>query len=125
VNSELLLRAVVLASAASLAACAGMGKNENVDYRAVVATRTGPGPTVRRPEKKSGAVARLHRCSAGDEGARHGSGRRLFDELLAARSVPRTVYAQDAQRFRREPGSASTSVRNACDAERRARAARL
>src|SRR6266852_2079767 len=32
------IRAVVLASAASLAACAGMGKNEDVDYRAIVAS---------------------------------------------------------------------------------------
>src|SRR2546427_6720330 len=32
------IRAVVLASAASLAACAGMGKSEGVDYRAIVAS---------------------------------------------------------------------------------------
>src|SRR3979490_3402419 len=32
------VRAFVLASAASLAACAGMGKSEDVDYRAVVAS---------------------------------------------------------------------------------------
>jgi len=38
VDAELLIRAVVLASAASLAACAGMGKSENVDYRAIVAS---------------------------------------------------------------------------------------
>jgi len=38
VDTELLIRAVVLASAASLAACASVGRNENVDYRAMVAS---------------------------------------------------------------------------------------
>jgi len=47
VDSELFIRAVVLASAASLAACAGMGKNENVDYRVVVASPDRSGPTVK------------------------------------------------------------------------------
>ncbi|HYS74797.1 MAG TPA: methyltransferase domain-containing protein [Burkholderiales bacterium] len=37
-DTELLIRAVVLASAASLAACASVGRNENVDYRAMVAS---------------------------------------------------------------------------------------
>src|SRR5437016_9749853 len=32
------IRAVVLASAASLAACAGVGKSESMDYRAIVAS---------------------------------------------------------------------------------------
>src|SRR5256885_16466825 len=36
-NSDFLMRAVVLAGAASLAACAGVSKNENTDYRAIVA----------------------------------------------------------------------------------------
>ena len=37
-DSEFLIRAVVLAGAASLVACAGVGKNENTDYRAIVAS---------------------------------------------------------------------------------------
>src|SRR5256885_6434134 len=36
-NSDFLIRAVVLAGAASLAACAGVSKNGNTDYRAIVA----------------------------------------------------------------------------------------
>jgi len=38
VDSEYLIRAVVLAGAASLAACASVGKNENIDYGAMVAS---------------------------------------------------------------------------------------
>jgi len=38
VDSEFLIRAVVLAGAASLAACASVGKDENIDYRAIVAS---------------------------------------------------------------------------------------
>ena len=38
VDAELLIRTAVLAGAASLAACASVGRNENVDYRAVVAS---------------------------------------------------------------------------------------
>ena len=37
-GSEFLIRAVVLAGAASLAACASVGKDENIDYRAIVAS---------------------------------------------------------------------------------------
>src|SRR6266702_3829540 len=38
VDSEFLIRAGVLAGAASLAACASVGKNENIDYGAMVAS---------------------------------------------------------------------------------------
>jgi len=99
VDSELFIQAVVLASATSLAACAGMGKNENVDYRAVVASpdRSGADRETdqrRNPELLLAFTGVRPRMRVLDMGAGGG-----YSTELLARAVGTggTVYAQDSQ----------------------------
>lgn len=98
-DSELLLRAVVLASAASLAACAGMGKNENVDYRAVVASPDRSGTDRETDQRRDPEL--LLAFTGARPGMRvldMGAGGGYSTELLArAVGAGGTVYAQDAQ----------------------------
>ena len=98
-DSELFIQAVVLASATSLAACAGMGKNENVDYRAVVASpdRSGADRETdqrRNPELLLAFTGVRPRMRVLDMGAGGG-----YSTQLLARAVGTggTVYAQDSQ----------------------------
>ncbi len=98
-DSELFIQAVVLASATSLAACAGMGKNENVDYRAVVASpdRSGADRETdqrRNPELLLAFTGVRPRMRVLDMGAGGG-----YSTELLARAVGTggTVYAQDSQ----------------------------
>ena len=97
-DSQLLIRAVVLASAASLAACTGMRNNENVDYHAVVASpdRSEADRQTdqrRNPELLLGFTGVRPGMRVLDMGA--GAG---YSTELLARAVGSggTVYAQDS-----------------------------
>jgi predicted methyltransferase len=99
VDSELLIRVVVLASAASLAACAGMRKNENVDYHAIVASpdRSEADRQIdqrRNPELLLAFTGVRPGMRVLDMGAGGG-----YSTELLARAVGSvgTVYAQDSQ----------------------------
>jgi predicted methyltransferase len=99
VDSELLLRTVVLASAASLAACAGTGKNENVDYRVVVSSpdRSGADRDTdqrRNPELLLAFTGVRPGMRVLDMGAGGGYSTELLARAVGARG---TVYAQDSQ----------------------------
>jgi len=99
VDSEFLIRAVVLASAASLAACAGLRKNENVDYRAIVAS-SDRSEADRQTDQRRNPELLLAFTGVGpgirvlDMGAGGG-----YSTELIARAVGSggTVYAQDSQ----------------------------
>ncbi len=97
-DSELLLRVVVLASAASLAACAGMGKNENVDYRAVVASPDRSAADRETDQRRNPEL--LLAFTGARPGMRvldMGAGGGYSTELLArAVGAGGTVYAQDS-----------------------------
>jgi predicted methyltransferase len=99
VDAELLLRAIVLASAASLASCAGMGKNENVDYRAVVAGPDRSEADRQTDQRRSPAL--LLAFTGVRPGMRvldMGAGGGYSTELLArAVGSGGTVYAHDSQ----------------------------
>ena len=93
------IRAFVLASAASLAACAGMGKSEDVDYRAVVASpdRSEADRQIdqrRNPELLLAFTGVRPGMKVLDMGAGGG-----YSTELLARAVGSsgTVYAQDSQ----------------------------
>jgi predicted methyltransferase len=99
VDSQLLIRAVVIASAVSLAACTGMRNNENVDYHAVVASpdRSEADRQTdqrRNPELLLGFTGVRPGMRVLDMGA--GAG---YSTELLARAVGSggTVYAQDSQ----------------------------
>jgi predicted methyltransferase len=97
-DAELLLRAVVLASAASLAACAGMDKNENVDYRAVVASPDRSAADRETDQRRNPEL--LLAFTGVRSGMRvldMGAGGGYSTELLArAVGAGGTVYAQDS-----------------------------
>jgi len=93
------IRAVVLASAASLAACAGMGKSEDVDYRAIVASPD-RSETDRQTDQRRNPELLLAFTGV-QPGMRvldMGAGGGYSTELLArAVGSSGTVYAQDSQ----------------------------
>jgi len=99
VDAELLIRAVVLASAASLAACAGMGKSENVDYRAIVASADRSEADRQTDQRRNPEL--LLAFTGVRPGMRvldMGAGGGYSTELLArAVGSHGTVYAQDSQ----------------------------
>src|SRR5438445_4441168 len=92
------IRAVVLASAASLAACAGMGKSEDVDYRAIVASPDRSEADRQTDQRRNPEL--LLAFTGVRPGMRvldMGAGAGYSTELLARAVGPRgTVYAQDA-----------------------------
>jgi predicted methyltransferase len=99
VDSQLLIRAVVLATAVPLAACTGMRNNENVDYHAVVASpdRSEADRQTdqrRNPELLLGFTGVRPGMRVLDMGAGGG-----YSTELLARAVGSggTVYAQDSQ----------------------------
>ena len=98
-DAELLIRAVVLASAASLAACAGMGKSENVDYRAIVASADRSEADRQTDQRRNPEL--LLAFTGVRPGMRvldMGAGGGYSTELLArAVGSSGTVYAQDSQ----------------------------
>jgi predicted methyltransferase len=98
VNSDFLIRALVLAGAASLAACASVGKSGNTDYRAIVASsdRSDADRQTdqrRNPELLLAFTGALPGMRVLDMGA--GAG---YSTELLARAVGSggTVYAQDS-----------------------------
>jgi len=99
VDTELLIRAVVLASAASLAACAGMRKNENVDYHAIVASPDRSEADRQTDQRRNPEL--LLAFTGVRPGMRvldMGAGGGYSTELLArALGSGGTVYAQDSQ----------------------------
>jgi predicted methyltransferase len=99
VDAELLVRVIVLAGAASLAACAGVGKNENVDYRAIVATSDRSEADRQTDQRRNPEL--LLAFTGVRPGMRvldMGAGGGYSTELLArAAGSGGTVYAQDAQ----------------------------
>ncbi len=98
-DSELLIRAVVLASAASLAACTGMRKNESVDYRAVVASPDRSEADRQTDQRRNPEL--LLAFTGVRPGMRvldMGAGAGYSTDLLArAVGSGGTVYAQDSQ----------------------------
>src|SRR2546430_11804692 len=98
-NSDFLMRAVVLAGAASLAACAGVSKNENTDYRAIVAGADRSEADRQTDQRRSPEL--LLAFTGARPGMRvldMGAGGGYSTELLArAVGAGGTVYAQDAQ----------------------------
>ncbi len=93
------IRAVVLASAASLAACAGMGKSEDVDYRAIVASpdRSEADRQTdqrRNPELLLAFTGVRPGMRVLDMGAGGGYSTELLARAVGSRG---TVYAQDSQ----------------------------
>ena len=93
------IRAVVLASAASLAACAGMGKSEDVDYRAIVASPD-RSETDRQTDQRRNPELLLAFTGVrpGMRVLDMGAGGGYSTELLArAVGSSGTVYAQDSQ----------------------------
>jgi predicted methyltransferase len=99
VDAELLVRVIVLAGAASLAACAGVGKNENVDYRAIVANSDRSEADRQTDQRRNPEL--LLAFTGVRPGMRvldMGAGGGYSTELLArAAGSGGTVYAQDAQ----------------------------
>ena len=97
-DSELLIRAVVLAGAASLAACAGVGKNENADYRAIVASADRSEADRQTDQRRNPEL--LLAFTGVRKGIRvldMGAGGGYSTELLArAVGSGGTVYAQDS-----------------------------
>jgi predicted methyltransferase len=97
VDAELSLRAVVLASAASLAACAGMSKND-LDYRVVVASPDRPGADRETDQRRNPEL--LLAFTGARPGMRvldMGAGGGYSTDLLArAVGAGGTVYAQDS-----------------------------
>ena len=93
------IRAAVLASAASLAACAGMGKSEDVDYRAIVASPD-RSETDRQTDQRRNPELLLAFTGVrpGMRVLDMGAGGGYSTELLArAVGSSGTVYAQDSQ----------------------------
>jgi predicted methyltransferase len=99
VDSEFLIRAVVLAGAASLVACAGVGKNENTDYRAIVASPDRSEADRQTDQRRNPEL--LLAFTGARPGMRvldMGAGGGYSTELLArAVGSGGTVYAQDAE----------------------------
>src|SRR2546423_2873904 len=97
-NSDFLMRAVVLAGAASLAACAGVGKNESVDYRAILANPDRSEADRQTDQRRSPEL--LLAFTGVRQGMRvldMGAGGGYSTELLArAVGSGGTVYAQDS-----------------------------
>ena len=95
----MLIRAVVLASAASLAACAGRGKSEDVDYRAIVASPDRSEADRQTDQRRNPEL--LLAFTGVRPGMRvldMGAGGGYSTELLArAVGSSGTVYAQDSQ----------------------------
>jgi len=93
------IRAVVLASAVSLAACAGMGKSEDVDYRAIVASPDRSEADRQTDQRRNPEL--LLAFTGVRPGMRvldMGAGGGYSTELLArAVGSGGTVYAQDSQ----------------------------
>ena len=98
-DSELLIRAVVLAGAASLAACASVGKDENIDYRAIVASPDRSEADRQTDQRRNPEL--LLAFTGVRPGMRvldMGAGGGYSTELLArAVGSSGTVYAQDSQ----------------------------
>jgi predicted methyltransferase len=98
VDSDFLIRAVVLAGAASLAACAGVGKNENTDYRAIVASADRSEADRQTDQRRNPEL--LLAFTGARPGMRvldMGAGAGYSTELLArAVGSGGTVYAQDS-----------------------------
>ena len=98
-DAELLMRAIVLASAASLAACAGMGKNKNVDYRAIVSSPDRSEADRQTDQRRNPEL--LLAFTGVRPGMRVldlGAGGGYSTELLARAVGPGgTVYGQDSQ----------------------------
>src|SRR2546426_8535517 len=99
VDSEYLIRAVVLAGAASLAACASVGKNENIDYGAMVASPDRSEADRQTDQRRNPEL--LLAFTGVRPGMRvldMGAGGGYSTELLArAVGSSGTVYAQDSQ----------------------------
>src|SRR5256885_4740836 len=97
-NSDFLMRAVVLAGAASLAACAGVAKNENTDYRAIVASADRSEADRQTDQRRNPEL--LLAFTGARPGMRvldMGAGAGYSTELLArAVGSGGTVYAQDS-----------------------------
>ena len=97
-KAELIFRGALLASAALLAACAGMGGNESIDYRALVASpeRSDADRQTdqrRKPERLLAFTGVRPGMKVLDMGAGGG----YSTELLARATGPGgTVYAQDS-----------------------------
>ncbi len=98
-DTELLVRAVVLASAASLAACATVGKNEYVDYRAVVASPDRSDADRQTDQRRNPELLLAFTgVRLGMRVLDMGAGGGYSTELLArAVGSGGTVYAQDSQ----------------------------
>jgi predicted methyltransferase len=99
VDAEFLIRAVVLAGAASIASCASMGKDENVDYRAIVASPD-RSESDRQTDQRRNPELLLAFTGArpGMKVLDMGAGGGYSTELLArAVGSGGTVYAQDSQ----------------------------
>ena len=97
-NCEFIIRAVVLASAASLAACAGLGKSESMDYRAIVASPDRSEADRQTDQRRNPEL--LLAFTGARPGMRvldMGAGAGYSTELLArAVGSGGTVYAQDS-----------------------------
>src|SRR5207249_2894767 len=98
VDAELFIRTVVLAGAASLAACAGVGKNENVDYHAIVAGPDRSEADRQTDQRRSpGLLLAFTGVRPGMRVLDMGAGGGYSTELLArAVGSGGTVYAQDS-----------------------------
>ena len=97
-NHDLLIRAVVFASAASLAACASVGKNENIDYRAIVASPDRSEADHQTDQRRNPELLlAFTRARPGMRVLDMGAGAGYSTELLArAVGSSGTVYAQDS-----------------------------
>ena len=97
-DSEFLFRAVVLAGAASLAACAGVGGNENVDHRAIVASPDRSEADRQTDQRRNPELLLAFTgVRAGMRVLDMGAGGGYSTELLArAVGSGGTVYAQDS-----------------------------
>jgi predicted methyltransferase len=98
VKSDFLIRALVLAGAASLAACASVGKNESTDYRAIVASSDRSDADRQTDQRRNPEL--LLAFTGARPGMRvldMGAGAGYSTELLArAVGSGGTVYAQDS-----------------------------
>jgi predicted methyltransferase len=98
VDSDFLIRAVVLAGAASLAACAGVGKSESTNYRAIVASPERSEADRQTDQRRNPEL--LLAFTGARPGMRvldMGAGGGYSTELLArAVGSGGTVYAQDS-----------------------------
>src|SRR6266436_6201657 len=99
VDSEYLIRAVVLAGAASLAACASVGKNENIDYGAMVASPDRSEADRQTDQRRNPELLLAFTgVRLGMRVLDMGAGGGYSTELLArAVGSGGTVYAQDSQ----------------------------